>query len=257
MKSKLSNPSRHIHISPGFNNELRNWIFEFFLVFTAVFLGFLADRWREKIYERERERQFMISMYQDLQSDIHDFDLNIKKSREVSEAIDRMISLLSGTEKDDSVLAVYKYARFTTLHIPYYEPDQRTYEQMKYSGELRLIRDRAVADSVTGYYNSLVWILTQNNYVHERLGDFMGGAENIFDGKVLLLILENRPDPEIRKAIPKDFYLTRDRLLFNKLFVRSQYLKGACQVTVPAAEAALTKCENLRALIQKKYHLKE
>ncbi len=257
MKNRISKGNQHIHPVGEHHGKIRNLMSEFVLVFFAVLLGFLADRWREKLYEREREKQFMTAMYQDLKSDITEFELNKRKSEEATGAIDRMIALFSSAQKYDSVLPVYHYARFITLNAPYYEPNQRTYEQMKYSGELRLIRDRAVADSVTNYYNSLVWILSQNNYVHERLGDFMGGAENIFDGKAFLLILKQQPDSIIQKALPKNFYLTNDPLLLNKLIVRSQYLSGACRVTVPAAEKALERCRNLQVLLKQKYHIKD
>ena len=128
---------------------------------------------------------------------------------------------------------------------------------MKYSGELRLIKDKKVSDSITSYYSSLVWILTQNQYIHERLGDYMGGVENIFDGNVLLSVLEKKADSALLKILPKEKYLTNDKLLFNRLFVRTQYFSGACNVTITGANVALLKCKNLMLLLQKKYDIKK
>ncbi|HEX7458257.1 MAG TPA: hypothetical protein VF301_07475 [Ginsengibacter sp.] len=223
MKKEFSARNRSSKLISNIAAKFKSRIFEFLLVFLAVFLGFWADSWREKLFEKERERQFMNSMYHDLKSDINDFNLNIEKSNDVIYSMHQIVSLLNSSSRYDSALNIYRYARSITLNSPFYQPNQRTYEQMKSSGELRLIKDNSVSDSITGYYNSLVWILTQNDYIHERLGDYMGGAENIFDGNVFLLILERKQDSELIKALPKEKYLTKDKLLFNKLFIRTQY----------------------------------
>jgi hypothetical protein len=237
--------------------KLKDRLFEFLLVFLAVFLGFWADRWRERLFEKERENQFMNTMYQDLKSDMSNFSMNIAKSNDVVRSTQRVVTLLNSISKYDSAISIYHYARSITLNAPFYQPNQRTYEQMKYSGELRLIKDKAVADSITSYYSSLVWILTQDQYIHERLGDYMAGAENIFDGNVFLSILENKPDTELCKLLPKGKYLTADKLLFNRLFIRTQYLSGACKVTVTGVNDALLKCKNLMALLQRKYQIRQ
>lgn len=257
MRKKLLPAKKPSNYFANIRVEFRSIIFEFMLIFFAVFLGFWADRWREKLFEREREKQFMVAMYKDLQSDTMDFTLNIKKSNEVIANMQKVIFLMNSPARFDSALSIYYYSRSITLHSPDYEPNQRTYEQMKYSGELRLINDRSVADSVTGYYSSLVWILLQNTYIHDRLGDYMGGAENIFDGNAFLLILDNKPDSEVVKALPLNKYLTTDKLAFNKFFIRTQYFSGACKVTIPAATQALNKCKNLLKLLREKYHIKE
>jgi hypothetical protein len=213
MKKEFSARNRSSKLISNIAAKFKSRIFEFLLVFLAVFLGFWADSWREKLFEKERERQFMNSMYHDLKSDINDFNLNIEKSNDVIYSTHQIVSLLNSSSRYDSALNIYRYARSITLNSPFYQPNQRTYEQMKSSGELRLIKDNSVSDSITGYYNSLVWILTQN--------DYMGGAENIFDGNVFLLILERKQDSELIKALPKEKYLTKDKLLFNKLFIRT------------------------------------
>ena len=256
MKKQLSAKTNTSTLLFDMAVKFKNRLFEFLMVFLAVFMGFWADRWRERLFEKEREKQFMIAMYQDLKSDINDFTLNIAKSNNVVFSMNRVISLLNSSSKYDSAISIYHYARSITLNAPFYQPNQRTYEQMKYSGELRLIGEDAVSDSITGYYSSLVWILTQNQYIHERIGDYMAGAEFIFDGNVFLSILEKKPDSELMKIMPKEKYLTKDKLLFNKLFIRTQYFSGACGVTIKGANDALLKCRNLIALLQRKYQIK-
>jgi len=239
------------------HNKYKDRIFEFLLVFVAVFLGFWADSWREKINDEERERQYILSMYYDLKSDTSNFNLNLAKTNEVSNNMHKIVSLLSSTARFDSSLSIYRYARSITYNAPFYQPNQRTYEQMKFAGDLRLVRSIAISDSITSYYNSLIWILTQNYYIRQRLGDYMGAAENIFDGNSFMAILENKTDTELLNTIPNSKYVTTDSLLFNKLYVRTQYFYGACKVTAVSANEALRKSTNLLKLLKDKYKIKD
>lgn len=238
-------------------DKLKDKIFEFLLVFLAVFLGFWADSWREKLGDNERERQYIFSMYHDLKSDTADFNLNLKKTNDVMMSMHKIVILLNSSSRYDSALSIYRYARAITYNAPFYQPNQRTYEQMKYSGDLRLIRNSSISDSVTNYYNSLTWILTQNYYIRQRLGDYMGAAESVFDGNSFMAILENKTDEELLNIIPASKYVTDDSLLFNKLYVRTQYFYGACKVTATAANDALLKSKNLLQLLKKKYDIED
>jgi hypothetical protein len=47
----------------------KHYVFEFFMLFLAVFCGFLAEYQLEHKIERDRERQFTASMTEDLKSD--------------------------------------------------------------------------------------------------------------------------------------------------------------------------------------------
>src|SRR5678809_403353 len=59
---------RHHSHSP----EKKNWktyFWEFLMLFLAVFCGFLAENFREHNIEHQRERQYMVTMLEDLKSD--------------------------------------------------------------------------------------------------------------------------------------------------------------------------------------------
>ena len=126
---------------------------------------------------------------------------------------------------------------------------------MKYAGDLRLIRSTTVSDRISRYYNSLAWILSQDNYIRERLGDYMGAAEDIFDGSTFLGILEGKTDAELSEIIPGGKYMTNDPMLFNKLYIRTQYFYGVCKVTAAAAKEALRKDESLMQLLKDEYNI--
>ncbi|HMG69294.1 MAG TPA: hypothetical protein VK588_16465 [Chitinophagaceae bacterium] len=51
--------AHELHKVPG--HGWKHYFFEFFMLFLAVFCGFLAENWREHIVDQEREKQYVKS----------------------------------------------------------------------------------------------------------------------------------------------------------------------------------------------------
>ncbi|TAL42914.1 MAG: hypothetical protein EPN92_10980, partial [Chitinophagaceae bacterium] len=54
------------------HTERKKWthyLWEFLMLFLAVFCGFLAENWREHIVEHKREKQYIFSMIKELEAD--------------------------------------------------------------------------------------------------------------------------------------------------------------------------------------------
>src|SRR5215217_6570268 len=84
----------HAHAPHG-KNKWKEYLFQFFMLFLAVFCGFLAEYQLEHVIEHQREKQFMESMVEDLKSDrtlLHE-NINLRKQRNI--LIDSFILLLS------------------------------------------------------------------------------------------------------------------------------------------------------------------
>src|SRR5215472_9648635 len=59
-----------VHHHPKVEKKnFKEYFFEFIMIFLAVTLGFLAENIRENVTDREKEKQYMESMLQDLKSD--------------------------------------------------------------------------------------------------------------------------------------------------------------------------------------------
>jgi hypothetical protein len=65
----------HLHKAPGKN--FWHYFFEFFMLFLAVFCGFLVENFREHKIEREREEQYMKSLVNDLAMDTSVINTNL------------------------------------------------------------------------------------------------------------------------------------------------------------------------------------
>jgi hypothetical protein len=145
--------AHHLHKAPGKN--FWHYFFEFFMLFLAVFCGFLAENYREHVVEHEREIQYMKSMCEDLNRDISQIDrtLNVIDSLFLP-VFDKSLDLIyRGDYSDKSVIEMYenipKTSRFLSVNF-----ETRTINQLQNSGNLRLIRNHQVTDSLAAYWQS-------------------------------------------------------------------------------------------------------
>src|SRR5215510_11577260 len=64
-----------VHAHPHTERKrLKHYLFEFFMLFLAVFCGFLAENFREGLVTKEKALHYMENMVADLRTDIAAFD---------------------------------------------------------------------------------------------------------------------------------------------------------------------------------------
>ena len=72
-----------------------HYLWEFLMLFFAVFCGFLAEYQLEHKIEKDREKAYMYSMHEDLKSDTTQLSINSHSRIKRVEMIDSLIFLLS------------------------------------------------------------------------------------------------------------------------------------------------------------------
>ena len=140
------------------------------MIFVAVSMGFIAEQIREHIIDRHHEQVYMESMAQDLRDDsvqlqkIADAYLN----RFINSA-DSTSLLLAGFDPAQPANGLYYHLRLTIrfMTIRVYIRD-RTITQLKNSGSLRIVENKAVSDSITDYYNKIDVIRELEDYLYKE-----------------------------------------------------------------------------------------
>jgi hypothetical protein len=229
-----------------------HYFWEFLMLFLAVFCGFLAENIREHKIEKDREKVYIKNMLEDLKSDTASYNNYATNANFALSSIDSLMYLLKSSDRKKYVNKIYFLARTFTMRNDLLFANERTYDQMKSSGHLRLIHNQKVSDSVSYYYNSLKQINNQNDRITERINQYFLSVSKLFDAAVLLEISKYRKMPEGESAK----LLTEDPLVINEVLTRVQYLYATFFFTT---NLGLTRCrtaENLITLIKKEYHLK-
>lgn len=127
-----------------------HYFWEFLMLFLAVFCGFLAEYQLEHKIEKDREKQFIKSLWIDLDKDRITLQEGVEKGWIPVTYNDSLSKVprerpLQGNEKK-----IYHFFLLYTNLIDFTYHD-RTISQLKNSGGFRLIRDQKVSDAILDY----------------------------------------------------------------------------------------------------------
>jgi hypothetical protein len=144
--------AKYIH-SP--RKKVKTYLFDFLMLFLAVFCGFIADNLREKLSEHQRERIFINSIVEDIKSDTLESNKIISRLKSMKEGIDSVLSELSSS---NVVLNSNKLYRLwsKSMGLEVFVSNDRTIQQLKSSGELRLIRNIPARNTTSPYCQTVV-----------------------------------------------------------------------------------------------------
>ncbi len=246
--------SMEVHHHPDLHHKkkrFKEYFLEFLMLFLAVTLGFFAEQIREGFTDRRREEAYMNSMIQDLKVDTASLSSNIRLRQQREEMIDSLILLLSSPDVKENGNAIYFFGRSISPPM-YFFPDDRTIQQLKSTGSLRLVSNMQISNSIMDYDRKMRQQIFEYTDEQEVRGESRQIAIKIFDGKVFNeMIRNNGIDRPVN--IPQLF--TYDVTLINEYIVQTQYLRKVNQLQVMRAKELFTQAKQLMGLIKKEYHL--
>lgn len=135
------------------------------MLFLAVLCGSLAEYQLEHKIEHEQEVQYIESMVSDMKEDYHKIQTSSRFCKAQLAAFDTILRNVYNTPYTDSSLrALYKLQRQYGGTRGFVVFTKRTIVQLKGSGGLRLIRNKAASDSIVFYDEACEIIEAQANY---------------------------------------------------------------------------------------------
>ena len=135
------------------HTERKKWthyLWEFLMLFLAVFCGFLAENQREHMIENRREKEYIKSFVEDLKQDTDQLKSIISSFDEKLLFKDSLLEELANPEVFKNSSRAYFFFEMSR-HFPDFIYTDRTIQQLKNSGGMRLLRNKAVSDSIVDY----------------------------------------------------------------------------------------------------------
>ena len=125
------------------------------MLFLAVFCGFLAEYQLEYTIEHSREKQFMKSMIEDLETDAVELGKAIQKCDTVANYTDSTLKFLAGYKISNEVPAHFAdFIRKSGQRLTLLNTDL-TSSQLKNAAGMRLIRKKKVSDAILYYWKQI------------------------------------------------------------------------------------------------------
>lgn len=243
-----------VHHHP--HSSRKNWthyFWEFLMLFLAVFCGFLAENYREHFVEHKREKQFIVSFTKDLWLDSIWLDTVNVSARDRINNLDSAIITLSQLTGNEIPVRTYRQLRKSSAGLMYF-PNNGTMTQLKSSGGMRLIRNRAVVDSIEVYDRLIRRLEIRRDITNEIVHDFTNILNKAVSGRDLAhLHLDSSMfvTPEERKqtiAINPEY--------LNELINQSLSLKLRATSDTGANNVNKRTAHSIIGFLRKAYHIK-
>ena len=173
-----------VHKHPHHVTHKKKWteyLLEFFMLFLAVFLGFVAENIRETSVEHHKEKEYIKSLVQNLKDDTAQLNSAITRLPILILKMDSLalISKADFTETENLKTITRLYIN-DGLHNVTFRNNNSTLAQLK-AGAFRLIQKDHVADSIAKYDLINTFTEGQTNFQSGKFNDFLASADEVFD----------------------------------------------------------------------------
>lgn len=198
----------------------QHYVFEFFMMFLAVFCGAFAEYLLENRFEHDRETQYLTSLISDIKTDSQNVQKTIRANLARAKNFDTLLLLLKNLDTLKTYNSLYPQFIQTTGYNIFGATDG-TIQQLKYAGGLRLIRNTEVSDSIMAYYLTVKWVVDQGDVYMRYFDEFHKDAFCLFDYSQIDTLFY-KPE-QIKNVSVRMDLITYDpqlvKRVYNKLFV--------------------------------------
>ncbi len=141
----------------------KSYTWEFLMLFFAVFCGFIAE-WRlEVMIENHREKEYIQSIVIDIGADISQTEKLLVEIDSRIVLTDSLLQEIASKDIQNNSNKAYKMW-LSTIGFPDFVQNDRTIQQLKSSGALRIIRKKAASDQIMEYDQAVRLLsITQTN----------------------------------------------------------------------------------------------
>lgn len=241
----------HTH-SP--RKKWKHYFWEFFMLFLAVSLGFFVENQREHFIEHKREKQYIRSLIEDIKTDTAKIQTIIKDYQDKLPRTDSLLEYF--TELMHGYSSGFMRNLSATLEFIDFFPTDRTIQQLKNAGGLRLIRNQAASDSIMNYDLLMKDVLLeQENMVSTHFKKIWDANIALFDTYKIDSLLSNMPRKEIEKEKPL-ILLTSNRQDLVQYYTRLKALKGNFNYFIDVLQSMKKAGTGLIIFLKEEYRLK-
>ena len=228
------------------------------MIFLAVTMGFFAENIREHFVNKEKERQYIRSFIDDMSDDESNLPKLINNIEiEQIEAGDSLPILLSRPDTKSPAFKTYLFLRrmIRQQGVKSYITD-RTFEEVKNAGEMRLISNKQVSDSLVDYYKAVEYIEDLQQTLKEYKEKLREDLPLILNSTYYAKANDSsnhdvaNPNENLHLGSVDPVAINRILIATREITVLSKFIKNRIQYQD-------NKAGNIKKLIAKEYHLEK
>jgi hypothetical protein len=241
----------------GHVHEKKKWkeyLFQFLMLFLAVFCGFLAEYQLEHKIEKDREKQYIQSLIEDLATDTLNLQIVIDNFNKRIKNIDTVLALFPMLSTGYNDLLHQKLQR-TIYGFPDFVKADRTMQQLKNSGGMRLIRNKKASDVITDYDLKSRDLDIDVASLGETFRQLKNIRYEIFDIETMENDLKIKTITEL-EAGKNNYLLKDDKPILGKFNNLIRHFKNNCQHVSKSEKILREQAIAVITILKKEYDLK-
>lgn len=145
----------------GHKKKIKEYFLEFFMLFLAVSLGFLAENIREGYVEKERSYELALALYTDVKNDEEKMQVFIENRTGVMKDVKTLIFDIEKNGLNVNSQDQYTLISETAYYWNYFEPKMANLDQIINSGSLRYFKKNGVVESISKYKSTITNLLAR------------------------------------------------------------------------------------------------
>ena len=200
--------------------HFKEYFLEFLMIFLAVTLGFLAENFREMMTNHAKEKEYIRGFIRNVQDDTATLRHVIFFDSVQVSGIDIFLHLRHADMSLDSNRKNFYLLAFNTFYSSAsFTSNNATLQQLKSTGDYRLIKKDHVSDSLSKYDTDIQGLTSQTNYYNDYFKQILSRLDELTDMSMYADTSYMKNGTFTNKTTPE---LNADnkllRTLFNKVF---------------------------------------
>ncbi|HSU29248.1 MAG TPA: hypothetical protein VLJ68_12765 [Chitinophagaceae bacterium] len=193
-----------------------HYFWEFIMLFLAVFCGFLAENFREHQVEHQREKQYIRSLIQDIKTDTSNINEWSEWYIKIQKACNTVLDKFDTVQHHFSGSAMTNF--FYILDgFPDFIYTDRTMQQLKNAGGLRLIRKSVAVDSIIAYDQAVRDLLIEETGVSLYYDELHKISVRMLSYQKIVSHFGKLRSPGLKKE-EQNYWFTQDPGMFEQLY---------------------------------------
>ncbi|MEO8109457.1 MAG: hypothetical protein ABI594_05475 [Ginsengibacter sp.] len=239
-----------------------DYLLEFLMIFLAVFMGFIAENIRENLSDKAKEKEYIASFIEDLSADTARLHEQIPRMKASIRGLDTLIAqtylYLNGKANTRVMYYTYHHDCRALYNL---ELSQRTINQLKSSGNMRLIHDKNAADIISEAEVGFDVLNERTRFYKARQEDAAGFGLRIFDFKEYQKANTtadgniNTNDEGFLAISYQPLLNFTDPVYLKEFAARVGYYRNAFDIYIEELSSAIPNVEKTIAYLKKAYRL--
>ncbi|MCL6257673.1 hypothetical protein M3O96_01145 [Aquiflexum sp. TKW24L] len=239
-------------LASGSKKNYKSYFKEFFMLFLAVFCGFLAENYRESLSVQKIEKEYILSLIEDLKTDTTNLSLYTSFRKEKSVLMDSLAGMILSEERSSVGNQIYFLARQVFNEQAFIYSDG-TIQQLKNAGNLRLLRKRNVVNELLKYEKKVKVLEEWDENDNRTKSTFREMGGRVFHSAELNKTMDANMKFVMPTTNPK--LITHDFGVINEIAFQIHYLSKMTKGNSLRAESLKSDAAHLLELIQMEYKL--